>query len=142
MLKKRHVRLKGDIVSRLILAHRIPPFPRRLCKPLGGGRRVFRHEGSPVPQGRLGRELRRYATVGEMVGFGFGEEAAGHGHARDAFQAGEWHLCGFGDGGEGDARAAGVGREVSEDVELEEPAETGELLVLDTVQGLEIIHVC
>lgn len=124
VLKKRHVRLKRNIESRLIFAHCIPPFQRRLCKPLGSGRRVFRHEASPVLQGRLGYELRRDAAVGEILGFGFGEEAAGHGHTGDTFQAGEWHFGGFGNGGEGCARAAEVGREVSEDVELEEPAET------------------
>ena len=59
-----------------------------------------------------------------MLGFGFREEAASYGHAGDTFQAGEWHFGGFSDGGEGYARAAEVGREVSEDVELEEPAET------------------
>ena len=45
--------------------------------------------------------------MGEMLGFGFGEEAAGHRHAGDALQAGEWHFGGLGDGGEAGAGAAG-----------------------------------
>lgn len=107
VLKKRHVRPERNIVSRLILAHGVPPLLRRLRNPLRRWRRVSCHEVGPVLQGRLGGELRGDAAVGEMLGFGFGEEAAGHGHAGDALQAGEWHFGGLGDGGEEGAGAAG-----------------------------------
>ncbi len=102
----------------------VPPLLRRLRNPLRRWRRVSCHEVGLVLQGRLGGELRGDAAVGEMLGFGFGEEAAGHGHAGDAFQAGEWHFGGLGDGGKGGAGVAGWGREVGVDVEVEEPAET------------------
>ena len=131
MLKKRHLGPKRNIVSRLILAHRIPPLLRRLRSPLRCWRRVCRHEFGPALQGRLGYELRGDAAVGETLGFRFGEEAASHGHASDTFQAGEWHFGGLGDGGEGDAGAAGWWREMGEDVEVEEPAKTCEVLVLE-----------
>ena len=59
-----------------------------------------------------------------MLGFRFAEEAASHGHASDTFQAGEWHFGELGDGGERCAGAAENGREVGENVEVEEPTET------------------
>ena len=66
-----------------------------------------------------------------MLGFGFGQEAASHGHAGDAFQAAEWHFGGLSAGREGGAGAAGWVRKVGEDVELKEPAERREVLILD-----------
>lgn len=137
VLEKRHLRPERNVIRRLVLPHRVPPLLRRFCKPRCCRCRVVRHERGPVPQRRLGCELRRDAAVREMLGLRFAEEAAGRGHAGDAFQLGEWHFGGVSDGGEGSPRAR-WGRELSEDIEVDQPAEAGEVLILDRWRALEI----
>jgi hypothetical protein len=69
--------------------------------------------------------------VCHVLGLGFAKKAAGHGHAGDGFEASEGDRGGGGEGGEGDGFI--VGGDIVEDVEVEEPVEAGEGLVLESV---------
>ena len=81
----------------------------------------------PVSQCRVSSEGGREASVSEVIGGRGAEEGGGDGHWSDAAEEG------FGDGGKRGERGVGdrCGRgNVGEDVEVAEPLQGGELLIL------------
>jgi hypothetical protein len=69
-------------------------------------------------------------AVGKVVGVRFGEHATRDGHAGNALKSTEGNICGLSNGFEWYGL---IEWNLVEDIEMQKPFETGELLILDVV---------
>ena len=127
VIEQRQISAKRDVDRRLIFLFCHAPFLRRFDHFRGRGHGELRHEEGPIQEGRIGDEEGGDGVVGQLASFGLAEEIAGHGHAGNAAQLDFRHAGYARDFKVGDGAIQG---DASEDVEVAEPADGREMLVL------------